>query len=157
LNLSFVSYQIQHRPERKSNTLVILIRAFCSDISVFNVDELRRGICRPGMARLLHFEQSKNSPLSTINIKQVCFTCRICTLTQSQFHVTERGILNKATKPIEILNLDFKMNQLFSLYSMPNCIHSDLVHLFNAREVKEYLIKRGSHSTPSIGNLQVER
>jgi len=49
------------------------------------------------------------------------------------------------------------MNQQFSLYSMPNCIHSDLEHLFNAREVKEYLIKRGSHSTPSIGNLQVER
>jgi len=125
LKLSFVSYQIQDHPERKSNTLVVLIRAFWSDISIFTTDELRRGICRPGMARLLHFGQSKNSPLSTINIKQVCFTCKICTLTKSQFYVTERGTLNKATKPTETLNLDFKMNQLFSLCSMPNYIHSN--------------------------------
>jgi len=99
----------------------------------------------------------KNSPLSTINIKQVCFTCRICTLTKSQFYVTERGTLNKATKPTQSSSLYFKMNQLFSLCSMPNCIHSDLVHLFTAREVEEYLIKRGSHSTQFMGNLQVER
>jgi len=121
------------------------------------MDELRRGICRPGMARLLHFGQSKNSPLSSINIKQVCFTCRICTLTKSQFYVTERGTLYKATKPTQSSSLYFKMNQLFSLCSMPNCIHSDLVHLFTAREVEEYLMKRGSYSTQFMGNLQAER
>jgi transposase InsO family protein len=54
------------------------------------------------------------------------------------------------------------LKQLFSLFGMPNYIHSDLDTSFLSRELKDYLTKRGiatSRTTPyhPIGNGQVER
>ena len=64
---------------RKDNSVPdTLTRAFCSAVSALTLDELHRGLCHPGVARLLHFVRSKNLPFSTEDVKRVCSSCRIC-------------------------------------------------------------------------------
>jgi len=108
LELAPFLYQIQYRPGKDNNVPDTPTRAFCSAVSALTLDELHRGLCHPGVARLLHFVRSKNLPFSTEDVKRVCSLCRICAEIKLQFYVPEQGTLIKATKPFERLNLDFK-------------------------------------------------
>ena len=107
MELAPFSYQIQYRPGKDNSVPDTLTRAFCSAVSALTLDELR-GLCHPGVARLLHFVRSKNLPFSTEDVERVCSSCRICAEIKPQFYVSEQGTLIKATKPFERLNLDFK-------------------------------------------------
>jgi len=55
LELAPFSYQIQYRPGKENSVPDILTRAFCSAVSALTLDEFHRGLCHPGVARLLHF------------------------------------------------------------------------------------------------------
>jgi len=83
-------------------------RAFCSAVSALTFHQLHRGLCHPGVARLLHFVRSKNLPFSTEDVKRVCSWCRICAEIKPQFYVPEQGTLIKATKRFERLILILK-------------------------------------------------
>jgi len=73
LELAPFSYQIQYRPGKDNSVPDTLTRAFCSAVSALTLDELHRGLCHPGVARLLHFVRSKNLPFSTEDVKTCVF------------------------------------------------------------------------------------
>jgi len=47
--------QIRYRPGKENSVPDTLTCAFCSAVSAFTLDEIHRGLCHPGVARLLHF------------------------------------------------------------------------------------------------------
>ncbi|XP_068245363.1 uncharacterized protein [Palaemon carinicauda] len=109
LELASYSYIIQYRPGKQNIAPDTLTRAYCcSTSSMSSLTDIHENLCHPGVTRLLHFVRSKNLPFSTDDVKRVCASCRICAQQKPKFHRPGKGVLIKATQPMERLSIDFK-------------------------------------------------
>ncbi|XP_068229407.1 uncharacterized protein [Palaemon carinicauda] len=109
LELASYSYTIQYRPGKQNIAPDTLTRAYCCSISsMSSLTDIHENLCHPGVTRLLHFVRSKNLPFSTDDVKRVCASCRICAQQKPKFHRPGKGVLIKATQPMERLSIDFK-------------------------------------------------
>ncbi|XP_068235485.1 uncharacterized protein [Palaemon carinicauda] len=106
LELASYSYTIQYRPGKQNIAPDTLTRAYCCSISsMSSLTDIHENLCHPGVTRLLHFVQSKNLPFSTDDVKRVCASCRICAQQKPKFHRPGKGVLIKATQPMERLSM----------------------------------------------------
>ncbi|XP_068235600.1 uncharacterized protein [Palaemon carinicauda] len=109
LELASYSYTIQYRPGKQNIAPDTLTLAYCCSISsMSSLTDIHENLCHPGVTRLLHFVRSKNLPFSTDDVKRVCASCRICAQQKPKFHRPGKGVLIKATQPMERLSIDFK-------------------------------------------------
>ena len=72
------------------------------------ISDIHDQLCHPGVRRLLHFVRIKNLPYSTVDVKKLCHSCRICAELKPQFYRHLQNTLIKATQPMERWRIDFK-------------------------------------------------
>lgn len=109
MELAAFSYTIRYRPGKENVVPDTLTRAFCcSAFASSTLTDLHKGLCHPGVTRLLHFVRTKNLPFSTEDVKRTCASCRICADLKPRFYNPAEGRLIKATQPMERLSIDFK-------------------------------------------------
>ena len=71
-------------------------------------NDLYQGPCHSVITRMLLFIGAKNLPISTEEVKKVCYSCRTCAELKPKFFHMENGTLIKATRSLERLSIDFK-------------------------------------------------
>ena len=109
MELSEFSYTIRYRPGKENVIPDALSRGFCC--SVFpdsTVTDLHKGLCHPGVSRLLHFVRARNLPFSTEEVKKTFGSCQVCAELKPQYYRPAEGTLIKATQLMERISIDFK-------------------------------------------------
>ena len=77
--LASFCYTVKHRPGNDNVAPDSFTRAFLSAIPAYDLDDIHKALCHPGVTRMLHFVWSKNLPYSTDDVKRVNSSgCRVC-------------------------------------------------------------------------------
>ena len=97
IELASFSYIIKYRPGQRNVGPDTFTRAFCSNISAApcNLEGLHNKLCHPAVTRLLHFVRTKNLPYSTIDVKRVVSSCKICAEVKPKFNQRKQGTTKK--------------------------------------------------------------
>ena len=108
IELSAYQFEIQYRPGRLNASADALSRPHAAAISptLLSLQNLHAELCHPGVTRLLHYVKAKNLPFSVADVKEICHTCRTCSVLKPRFHRSETLHVIKATQPMERLAID---------------------------------------------------
>ena len=115
VELSCFGFDVSYRPGKENvgpDTLSRTTKPSCSVVAAFchsikELNQLHDDLCHPGITRLHHYIKSKNLPFSISDVKSVCEPCDTCMKEKPRF-IKSEGVLIKATRPFQQLNIDFK-------------------------------------------------
>ena len=102
------SYIIKYTPGVENVAPDALTRVTRAVTNHYDIKELHKNMCHPGVRRLSHYVRSKNLPFSMEDVKKVCSSCPTCAEQKLQFYNSSQDTMSKATQPFERISIDFK-------------------------------------------------
>ena len=100
MELALFSHVIQYRPRQQNVGPDTSTRAVCAtnSDSLSSLQDLHKKLCH-------HFIRTKNLPFSTIDVKRVVASCKICAEVKPVFFHQESAVLIKSSQPLERISI----------------------------------------------------